>query len=199
MAKLGTFHQSGFARWVATRDRKIVTTRVPGHPQESEFGQNHPTISPNVWPCPKGFNFHKNHGFWSVLYHSPAPPPSLSPIQNCSGVGIKMSTWKGFFVSSVPHPAPSKAIARRGPYLKRTTAPAQSRQACLQKYVRYNQSAKGQLRFQRRGTKQARADYVREYALTDHGRAKRAQARAAYKARQKLVKRPSQNSKTAIP
>ena len=133
------------------------------------------------------------------MYHSPAPPPSLSPIQNCSGVSIQMYTWKGFFVSSVPHPAPSKAIARRGPYLKRTTARAQSRQACLQKYVRYNQSAKGQLRFQRRGAKQARADYVREYALTDHGRAKRAQARAAYKARQKLVKRPSQNSKTAIP
>ena len=107
--------------------------------------------------------------------------------------------WKGLFVSSPPHPAPSKAIARRGPYVKRTTTPAQSRQACLQKYVRYNQSAKGQLRSQRRGTKQARADYWREYALTDNGRAKRAQARAAYKARQKLFKRPSQNSKTAIP
>ena len=38
---------------MATWDTKIVITRVPEHPQGSEFCQNHPTISLKVLPCPK--------------------------------------------------------------------------------------------------------------------------------------------------
>ena len=55
MAKLGEFHQQGFARWVAIWDTKMVITPVPAYPQGSL--RNHPTISPNVLPCPKGSNF----------------------------------------------------------------------------------------------------------------------------------------------
>ena len=106
----------------------------------------------------------------------------------------KKETWKGFFESSPAHPAPSKAIAPRGPHVKRTITPAGARQAQLQKYIRYNESAKGLERSKRRDSNPARATYLREYALTENGRAKRAQARAAYKARQKLCKRPSQNN-----
>ena len=106
----------------------------------------------------------------------------------------KKETWKGFFDSSPAHLAPSKAIAPRGPQVKRTITPAGARQAQLQKHKRYNESAKGLERSKRQGDNPARATYLREYGLTDHGRAKRAQARAAYKARQKLCKRPSQNN-----
>ena len=69
MAKLGKFRQYGFARWVATWNTKIVITQVPGGPQRSEFGKNHPTISPKVLPCPKGPKLFEIHGFdwfWGV-------------------------------------------------------------------------------------------------------------------------------------
>ena len=38
MGKLGKYYQSGFARWAATWDTKVVITQVPGHPPEAEFG-----------------------------------------------------------------------------------------------------------------------------------------------------------------
>jgi hypothetical protein len=42
----------------------MVITRVPGHPQGSEFGQNHRTISAKVLPCPKGVKINK---IWEFL------------------------------------------------------------------------------------------------------------------------------------
>ena len=58
MAELGKFHQQGIARCVVTWDTKLVITHVPGHPPGSEFGKNHPTISPKVLPYPKGVKIH---------------------------------------------------------------------------------------------------------------------------------------------
>ena len=62
MAKLGKYHQSGFARWVPTWDTKVVITQVPGHPPRPEFGIHLPTISPEVFPCRKN-GFERSRGF----------------------------------------------------------------------------------------------------------------------------------------
>ena len=43
---------------VGTRERveEVVegTGRIPGHPPRSKFNQNDPTMSPDVFTCPKG-------------------------------------------------------------------------------------------------------------------------------------------------
>ena len=43
--------------WSWTWNPKMIINRRPGHPTWPEFGMHLPTISPKVFPCPKGPNF----------------------------------------------------------------------------------------------------------------------------------------------
>ena len=66
MAKLGKF-QTRICTVGGNMDTKIVITRIPGHPPEPEFAQNHPTISPKVLPCPKGVKINVIKRFLKAL------------------------------------------------------------------------------------------------------------------------------------
>ena len=53
MAKLGKFHEKGFARWVATWDIKVVFSLAVGRFPKLEFDTMVQGMSKRVWRTPK--------------------------------------------------------------------------------------------------------------------------------------------------